>query len=163
MNDTFAKAMSEQITLEHESSIAYLQLAVALDDIDLPGMASWMRAQSDEERVHAAKFTDHMLDRRHRPVIGPVSAPKDPGDDVVEIFAAALAHEQKVSEAIRRLYRLAQQHDDIDSLPLLHWFIEEQVHEESTVETILGRLQHISSSRGEGLLLLDNELGQRRG
>lgn len=161
LNDTLAKAFSEQITLELESSIAYLQLAIALDDADLPGMASWMRIQSDEERVHAAKFTAHVTARGNRPQIGAIAEPADPGDQVVAAFEASLAHEQRVSESIRALYRLAVSEGDIDSLPLLSWFVEEQVEEESTVSEILGRLKLIGND-GPGLLRLDSELGARR-
>ncbi|NED95777.1 ferritin [Phytoactinopolyspora alkaliphila] len=160
LNDTLAKAFSDQITLEIESSVAYLQLAIALEDANLPGMASWMRIQSDEERVHAAKFIDHVTARGNRPQIGDISAPQDPGAEVVTAFEAALVHEQKVSESIRALYRLAQAEGDIDSLPLLSWFIEEQIEEESTVSEILGRL-HLIGDDGPGLLRLDGELGAR--
>lgn len=160
LNETLAKAFSEQITLELESSIAYLQLAIALGDADLPGMASWMRIQSDEERGHAAKFIAHVTDRGNRPQIGEITAPKDPGNEVVTAFEAALEHEQKVSESIRALYRLAQAEGDIDSLPLLSWFIEEQIEEEATVSEILGRL-HLIGDDGPGLLRLDADLGTR--
>jgi ferritin len=160
LNDILAKAYSEQITLEIASSVAYLQLAIALEDANLPGMASWMRIQSDEERMHAAKFIDHVTARGNRPQIGDISAPTDPGAVVVAAFEAALAHEQKVSESIRALYRLAQAEGDIDSLPLLSWFIEEQIEEESTVSEILGRL-HLIGDDGPGLLRLDGELGSR--
>jgi ferritin len=160
LNDTLAKAFSEQITLEIESSIAYLQLAIALEDANLPGMASWMRIQSDEERVHAAKFIKHVTDRGNRPQIGDIAAPADPGPKVLAAFEASLAHEQKVSDSIRALYRLAQAEGDIDSLPLLSWFIEEQIEEESTVNEVLGRL-HLIGDDGPGLLRLDAELGTR--
>lgn len=161
LNDTLAKAFSEQVTLEVESSVAYLQLAVALEDANLPGMASWMRIQSDEERRHAAKFIRHVTNRGNRPQIGDISAPADPGPGVVKAFEVALSHEQNVSESIRALYRLAQAEGDIDSLPLLSWFIDEQIEEEATVSEILGRL-HMIGDDGTGLLRLDEELGARQ-
>lgn len=160
LNDALLKALSEQITLELESSIVYLQLGITLEDRDLPGMASWMRLQSDEERDHAAKFIAHVTDRGSRPQIGPIAAPQDVGDSVIAAFEASLAHEQKVSESIRELYRLAQAEGDIDVIPLLHWFIEEQIEEEATVSEIVGRLRLIGDD-GAGLLRLDAELGSR--
>lgn len=162
LNDTLLSAFSDQITLELESSIVYLQLAIALDDHDLPGMASWMRAQSDEERAHAAKFIDHVTDRGNLPQIGAIAAPGVITAGVLQAFEAALAHEEKVSESIRGLYRLCQAEGDIDAIPLLHWFIEEQVEEESSVGEIVGRLRLINDD-GSGLLRLDAELGARLG
>ncbi|MGO1318427.1 MAG: ferritin, partial [Cellulomonadaceae bacterium] len=50
---------------------------------------------------------------------------------------------------------------DIDCVPLLHWFIEEQIEEEATVGEIVGRLKLIGDD-GSGLLRLDGELGQRQ-
>lgn len=161
LNDTLLKALSEQITLELESSIVYLQLAITLEDHDLPGMASWMRLQSDEERDHAAKFIEHVTDRGARPQIGPIGAP-EAVDSIIGAFEASLAHEEKVSESIRDLYRLATGEGDIDAIPLLHWFIEEQIEEEATVSEILGRLKMIGEDGG-GLLRLDAELGSRGG
>ncbi|MCK0113457.1 ferritin [Ornithinimicrobium sp. F0845] len=161
LNDTLLKALSDQITLELESSIVYLQLGIALDDQDLPGMAGWMRLQSDEERDHAAKFIAHVTDRGGRPQIGAIPAPQSvDGLSVLAAFETSLAHEQKVSESIRNLYRLAQAEGDIDVIPLLHWFIEEQIEEEATVSEIVGRVKLIGDD-GAGLLRLDAELGSR--
>jgi ferritin len=160
MSADLETAFSEQITLELASSIAYLQLATALDSIDLPGMASWMRIQSEEERMHAQRFADHVLARGNVPRIGAIDAPPHPGEGAIAAFEASLAHEQRVSEAIRNLYRTAQQSGDVDSIPLLSWFIEEQVEEESTVSEILGRLRRIGDD-GSALLFLDSELGSR--
>lgn len=161
MNATLAKAFSDQITLELASSVVYLQLAIALDDHDLPGMASWMRIQAHEENTHAAKVIHHVTARGNRPQIGAIAAPTDPGDGVLAAFKVSLAHEQRVSDSIRELYRLAQREGDIDSIPLLNWFVEEQVEEESRVEEILGRLRMIGDD-GAGLLRLDAELGARQ-
>ena len=61
-------------------------------------------------------------------------------ESVLDVFRAALAHEQKVSESIRSLYRLDEAEGDLDSRPLLNFFIEEQVEEEATVREIIGRL-----------------------
>ena len=160
LSDSLLTAFSDQITLELQSSIVYLQLALALEDQDLPGMASWMRVQSDEERAHALKFMAHVTDRGGRPLIGAMEAPGDVGTSVVGAFEASLAHEEKVSESIRDLYRQVQAEGDIDAIPLLNWFVEEQLEEEATVSEILGRLQLIGDD-GSGLLRLDAELGSR--
>ncbi len=83
-----------------------------------------------------------------------------PGLSVLEIFEAALAHEEKVSEAIRELYRSADKEGDYDSRPLLNWFVDEQIEEEATVSEIIGRVKLIGED-GSGLLRLDAELGSR--
>ncbi|MBG6084320.1 ferritin [Zhihengliuella flava] len=155
-------AFNEQVTLELEASVVYRQLAIAMDAKDLPGIAGWFRAQSDEEIVHAEKFIAHMSDRSAQAQIGDIAAPKVTANTVLEAFEASLAHEEKVSESIRGLYRLAHEVGDIDSVPLLHWFIDEQLEEEASVGEIIGRVKLIGED-GNGLLRLDAELGSRDG
>ena len=48
-----ASAINTQITLEQHSALAYEQLSYDMEALDLPGIASWFRAQAEEERVHA--------------------------------------------------------------------------------------------------------------
>lgn len=154
-------AFNAQITLEFNASLVYRQLAIELELHDLPGMSAWLRAQADEEIVHANKFIKHVADRDNHPRIGAQSAPVVEAESVLDVFKAALVHEQKVSESIRSLYRLAESEGDLDSRPLLNFFIEEQVEEEATVREVIGRLEMINDD-GPGLLRLDAELGARQ-
>ena len=103
-----------------------------------------------------------MLDRDAHPRLRRIDPIESTASDVLAAFEASLEQERVVSEAIRGLYRIAQEQGDIDSLPLLHWFIEEQVEEESTVSEIIGRVKLIGDD-GSGLLKLDQELGARPG
>lgn len=154
-------AFNQQISLEFGASLVYRQLAIEMELQDLPGMAAWLRAQADEEIVHANKFIQHVADRDNHPRIGALAAPKVEVESVLDVFRAALAHEQKVSESIRGLYRLAESEGDIDSRPMLNWFIEEQVEEEATVREIIGRLERINDD-GPGLLRLDADMAARQ-
>ncbi|MGE9807313.1 MULTISPECIES: ferritin [unclassified Janibacter] len=160
LSSTLEKAFNTQITLEFQASLVYRQLAIELEGMDLPGMAAWLRHQADEEIVHANKFIDHVSDRGNHPVIGAMEAPKGDADSVLEAFTTALEHERKVSESIRELYRAAEGEGDLDSRPLLNWFLQEQIEEESTVSEIVGRVEMINDD-GPGLLRLDEELGAR--
>ncbi|NNG39982.1 ferritin [Flexivirga sp. ID2601S] len=160
MKPALEKKFNEQITLEFESSMVYRQLAIEMEDADLPGIAAWLRHQADEEIVHANKFIDHLSDRGNHPVIGAIPAPKVSAKDVLQVFEAALAHERRVSESIRGLYAASEKDGDLDSRPLLLWFVSEQVEEEATVDEIIGRVKLIAGD-GPGLLRLDEDLAQR--
>ena len=160
LSATLEEAFNAQITLEFQASLVYRQLAIELELMDLPGMATWLRHQADEEIVHANKFIDHVADRDNHPIIGATTAPAVRVTSVLDAFAAALAHEEKVSESIRNLYRISEREGDLDSRPLLNWFLEEQVEEEATVKEIVGRVRMINED-GPGLLRLDEELGSR--
>ena len=161
LSDDLEKKFQDQITLEFAASITYRQLAIEADEQDLPGIAAWLRHQADEEIVHANKFIQHLSDRDNHAAIGAIPAPGvKPGLSVLEIFEAALAHEQTVSESIRELYRSADKEGDYDSRPLLNWFVDEQIEEEATISEIIGRLKLVGDD-GAGLLRLDAELGRR--
>jgi ferritin len=160
MSTTLAAAFNDQITLELESSNAYLQMASYFESCSLKGMAAWMRIQSDEERTHALRFFDFVLDRGNDVTLGNVSAPAAAFASATVVFETALAQEEKVSAAISNLYKLASDDHDAASFPLLQWFLSEQVEEEATVSEILDQLKLIGDDGG-ALLLLDRELGAR--
>ncbi len=156
-----APLFDDQITLEFGAAITYQQLAIQVDSLDLPGMAHWLRAQADEELVHANKFIKHVVDRDGNPSIKAIAAPKvEKSATALDVFEAALAHEELVSESIRELYRSCDKAGDLDARPLLTWFIDEQLEEEATVSEIIGRIKMIGDD-GPGLLRLDAELGAR--
>jgi len=161
LSNDLEKKFQDQITLEYAASVTYRQLAIEAEEQDLTGIAAWLRNQAAEELEHADKFIQHVIDRGNHAAIGTINAPHvAPGLTVLEIFEAALAHEQKVSESIRELYRSADKEGDYDSRPLLNWFVDEQVEEESTVSEIIGRLRLVGED-GSGLLRIDAELGSR--
>jgi ferritin len=162
MPDDIAAAFNDQITMELGSSIAYLQIAAHFESENLVGMAAWMRRQAEEEKIHAHRFIDFVLDRGNEVKIGAIAAPKSDFATVEAVFAAALEQERSVTEAIHDLYRLATDKGDLASYPILQWFISEQNEEESTVETILERVK-LAGEESSAILLLDNELGSRGG
>lgn len=161
LNEDLERAFDAQITLEFESSLVYRQLAIEMAAQDLPGMAAWLQQQAAEELTHADKFIEHMLDRGNHPRVGALSAPDvTQGPSPLEVFQSALGHEERVSESIRDLVRAADRTGDLDSRPLLNWFLSEQIEEEATVSEIVARIRLIGND-GPGLLRLDSELGSR--
>ncbi|KQB84855.1 ferritin [Corynebacterium lowii] len=160
INDKLAKAFNEQVTMEIEASLIYLQLSYVLDDLGLTGMRDWMKAQHDEELEHAHRFAQHLLDRGYVPQIQDIPTPKLNVSTAKEAFEASLAHEEKVSASIRNLAALQAEVQDWDSRPMIDWFLDEQIEEESTVSEILDRITIVGGD-GSGLLRIDHELGAR--
>jgi ferritin len=158
--DELAEAFNDQITMEVASSVAYLQMSAHFENVNLIGMAAWMRMQSEEEKDHAHRFMKFVLDRGNTVELGAIEAPKSDFDSVESVFATALAQEQAVTRAIHDLYRLATDKGDLASFPFLQTFIAEQNEEEATVETILERVR-LAGGESSAILLLDSELGGR--
>lgn len=76
------------------------------------------------------------------------------------IFEKTLEHERKVTAMIHNLYELAVKESDCPTQMMLHWFIEEQVEEESNATRILETLRMIGDN-SNALLMLDRELSRR--
>ena len=78
----------------------------------------------------------------------------------MDAFQLAFEHEQKVSNEIREIARVANEVGDLDSRQLIDWFLNEQIEEEASVSEIIDRLKLVGNE-GEGLLYLDARLGSR--
>lgn len=161
MNEKLAAALNDQIALEQESARAYRQLAIWAEEHDYAGSAEWLESQAAEENEHADIFIHHVLDRGGEVTLQSLPAPTRDFDGLVDVFRAALAHEERVTEAIGELYAMAQSEGDIRAIPLLTKFLEEQVGEEAAVRTIIAELEMVADSRS-ATLLLDRELPGRR-
>lgn len=161
MSEELEYAFNRQVAMELASSVAYLQMSAYFSDRNLVGMSRWMRAQAEEERDHAYRFMDFVLDRGNKVKLGSIAAPASEFDGAEEVFAAALEQEREVTRAIHELYRLASEQGDLACFPFLQDFIAEQNEEESMVETILDRVKLAEDSPG-AILLLDSELGARQ-
>jgi len=153
-------ALNAQINLELSSSYHYLAMAAHFEAVSLPGMSTWMRVQSEEERIHAMKLFDHMCDRGGTVVLQPIEQPRRDFDAPLSVFEAALANERKVTQAINSLYALAQQESDYPSQVLLQWFITEQVEEEKTAQQAIDQLR-MAGKDPSAILMLDQHFGSR--
>lgn len=153
-------ALNAQINLEMASFYSYLAMAAHFESASLPGMASWMRLQSEEERIHAMKLFDHMIDRGGSVTLAPIAQPKLTYDSPISVFEAAFGHEQKVTKAINALYALAQKESDYASQVMLQWFINEQVEEEKSAATAIDQLR-MAGKDASALLMLDQMFGSR--
>jgi ferritin len=160
MTDKTLKAVNDQIQAELESAYHYLAMSARLEEMNLRGMAHWMRVQWEEETSHAMKFFAHLIEVGQTPKLKGLGEPKTRFKNAREAFEEVLAHEQQITRRIHDLYELAQAEKDYPLQLLLHWFIQEQVEEESTAQEIVNRLKLIGDS-GAGLFVLDRELAGR--
>jgi ferritin len=159
INDTMNDAFNDQITMELQAAHNYLAMAAWFESEGFAGMAAWMHAQSSEETEHAMRFFQFVLDRDGKVVLGGL-APAFDFSDVVSVFETSLAQEREVSAAINSLYALALEEKDFASLPLLAWFVTEQIEEEATVSQVLDDLR-LADGDAQAMLFLDRELGTR--
>jgi ferritin len=161
LKDPIQEALNEQINAELYSEYMYLSIAAYYEDEGLPGFASWMRAQADEERAHAMRLYDYVHERDGRVTLDTIDRPPQEWSGPADAFQAAYEHEVEISRMIDDLVAVAREENDNATENMLQWFVEEQVEEEATAQAVLDKLEHVGDD-GPGLLMVDQELGQRR-
>ena len=153
-------AMNEQIKNELESYYIYLSMSAWLHSKALDGMGHWMRVQAHEEMLHAMKFFNHLIDRGGKVVLKDLKQLKIQWKSPLEVFQDAFEHEKFISKKINDLMSIARQEKEYASEPLLAWFTDEQIEEESNANKITEQLEMIGADKS-GLLMLDRELAAR--
>ncbi|MBK8617337.1 MAG: ferritin [Anaerolineales bacterium] len=162
INKVMQDAMNDQINKELYSSYLYLSMAAYFEDGNLPGFAHWMRIQEAEEREHAMKLYDFILERGGKVVLKAIDAPKTEWTSTLEVAEEVAAHEAKVTASIYALYETALKEKDYPAQVMLQWFITEQVEEEKNAAEIVSNLKLIEA-RGTAVLMLDHRLAKRGG
>lgn len=152
--------MNKQVQHEFYAAYLYLAMSAQFEAENLPGFAHWMKEQAEEEIEHAMKFFDFINERGGRVELGEIEKPPVNFGTPADAFAAALAHEQKVTGLINDIYKLALEENDYASQTFLHWFIDEQVEEEDAATHILETLKMIGD-KGHAVIQLDRQLAQR--
>lgn len=161
LNKKMEAALNEQLNAELYSSYLYLSMVAYFESANWPGMATWMRIQAEEEKMHGMKFFDFIVSRAGRVKLATIAAPETEWASPLAAFQAGYAHEQKVTGLINNLVSLARAESDAASDIFLQWFVTEQVEEEKNADTIVQKLTLIKDAP-QGLFMLDKELGARQ-
>ena len=160
ISKSIEKALNEQINAELYSSYLYLSMVAYFESVNLTGFATWMRAQTQEEILHAMKMYDFVNERGGRVILKAIETPPSEWDSPLAAFEAAYAHEQLVTGRINDLVNLAIEEKDHATNAFLQWFVNEQVEEEMSADNVVQNLKIANAAPG-ALFMLDRELGQR--
>ncbi len=158
MKEEILNALNDQVNLELYSAYIYQAMGAHFASEGWEGFSAWMDAQAQEEMEHARRIYDFIDERGGRVELMEIEKPPFAWDSVSAAFEDALEHEKKVTESIHEIVTLARREDDYATESFLQWFVDEQVEEEDTVETILDKLEKAGEA---GLYIIDKELGQR--
>ncbi len=153
-------ALNDQMTFEIYSAYTYKAMAAYFSDIDLSGMENFFNIQTMEELTHAERFYKYITESGARAHFGQVDEPRFDYSHPLEAFETALKHEQVVTERMSKHSDLVMAESDHATRIFLEWFVTEQIEEESSFTTIIAKLKLVGDD-GQGLLMLDQELGQR--
>jgi ferritin len=134
---SFPDGLNEQVGHEFAASQQYVAIAVHYDAQTLPRLAAHFYRQAVEERNHAMMIVQYLLDADERVEVPGVEPPQTAFADVVEPVRLALDQEKRVTEQISELAKLARSEGDLVGEQFLHWFLQEQREEVSSMAALL--------------------------
>ncbi len=136
--------------LNHELAAAhnYHALSIWCTVANLTGFADFFAKQAGEEREHAAKMIDHVIDRDALPELAAMPAPAREFQSLLDVAQRAQAMEQANTRGINAVYEAALAAKDYPTQVLMHWFINEQVEEEAWCIEMVDRVRAASCAGG---------------
>lgn len=140
--------MTRQFNHELNAAQSYLAMALWCDDQNLKGFAAYFYKQVEEERLHAKKFMDHLLDRGVLPELQAIGVPKVRFDSLLAVAQQAQQMEQVNTAGINQTYEAALAAKDYPAQVFLQWFITEQVEEEAWTDEMVDRVQRATCCGG---------------
>jgi bacterioferritin B len=150
ISPALANAFNEQIGNEFGASMQYVSIAAHFSQRQLTLLSKLFMQQAEEERQHAQKFIQYLLDTKGGLNIPPIPAPKASFGSSEEAVAAALNWEHEVTKQITRLMDIAMKENDYIAQSFLQWFIDEQLEEVVKMDRLLG----VIKQSGEKNLLM---------
>ena len=133
----FTEALNEQIAYEFGASQQYVAIAVHYDAQTLPQLAAHFYRQAVEERNHALMMVQYLLDADEQVRVPAVEAPQVSFPDVVAPVQLALDQEKRVTGQIQQLALTARDEGDLVAEQFMHWFLQEQREEVSSMSSLL--------------------------
>jgi len=133
----FGDALNTQIGHEFGASQQYIAIAAYYDAETLRELAAHFYRQAVEERNHAMIIVQYLLDSDEKVVIPGVEGPKTDFADAVAPVALALEQEKRVTNQIVELVKLAREEGELVGEQFLHWFLQEQREEVSSMSELL--------------------------
>jgi ferritin len=155
----FGGALNEQIGHEFAASQQYVAVAAYYDAQTLPQLAAHFYRQAVEERNHAMMIVQYLLDADLDVIVPGVEAPQTSFADVVEPVRLALDQEKRVTQQISDLVSLARDEKDLVGEQFLHWFLQEQREEVSSMTALL----HVVERSKDNVMLIEDYLARESG
>ena len=124
-------------------------------------MAHWFRLQAEEEREHALKINDFLMQRGIVPDLEEIKTRHHQWTDVPALLNEAHRLECLVSNMIFDLVAQATEDKDFISMAFLQWFVGEQAEEEAQSLALSEKANRVHDNV-IGLMMLDKEMGSRK-
>jgi ferritin len=154
------KAINGQLNKEMYSAYLYMAMSSFANIQGFKGISHWFMVQYHEEMVHAMKFYEYLQDQGNDIVLDAIAKPSGSFSTPLNLYEAALEHENFITRSIYELVDLAQDEHDHASKTFLDWYVTEQVEEEKNATEIIQTLKIIGDNSA-ALYVFDKELAIR--
>lgn len=161
ISDAMKEALLTQLNHEFSSAYLYLSMSAYCSHLEFNGAASWLKLQYEEEHTHATKIYNYLVEQGVLVILKDLEKPPSDFGGILGVFTASLEHEQGMTSRLNDISDQALKEKDHATYNLLQWFVNEQVEEEATLGGIISKLKLVKDD-GYGLLMIDNELGDRK-
>ncbi len=156
---TFHEQLNEQIAYEFAASQQYIAIAVHYDAQTLPQLAAHFYRQSIEERNHAMMMVQYLLDSDDDVITPAVASPQTAFADDVAPVTLALDQERRVTAQISQLAVTAREEGDLIGEQFMHWFLQEQREEVSSMSALLQVVERLR----DNVMLVEDYLARESG
>jgi ferritin len=153
---TLSKAINAHLAREFQASHTYLAMSIWLREKDLAGFSTYMAGKSDEERGHAARMINYLVDCDLEVELPTIDAPDRRWPTLQTLFEQVYTMEKQVTASINQLCTTAEEAGDRSASAMLDWFVAEQLQEEAEARFVLKRLR-LAGDNSAALLLLDQQ------
>ena len=157
ISESMTAALNRQIGNEFQTSMQYTAIAAWFAAETLPELSKRFTLQAGEERDHAAKIVDYIVDAGGKIEIPGLDAPKCAFESAEEAVALALESEYEVTRQINELMDLAIRESDHQAQNFLQWFVAEQREEVALMDALLNMIRRAGES---GLLFVEEYLAR---
>jgi bacterioferritin B len=159
ISERMVAAINTQIGNEFGASLQYVAIGAHFGAENLPELSKHFHKQAMEERGHAVRLVNYIVDAGGRVRIPSIAAPQAEFKSAEESVRLSLEWELTVTKQINDLVDLCISDKDHITRNFLQWFVNEQLEEVASMETLLS----IVRRAGEGGLLFVEDYLARRG
>lgn len=153
-----ADALNAQVGHEFGASLQYVAISCYFNQEGLPELAHHFQLQADEERGHAMKIVQYIVDADAPLKIPSIPAPRAGFKSAEEAVQLSLDWELKVTKQINDLMDLAIKQNEHLTRNFLEWFVNEQLEEVSSMDTLLRMIRRAGE---QGLMFVESHLARK--
>jgi ferritin len=146
LNKKVENICNRQVEREGYSSNLYLAMASWAENQGMAGIALWLYAQADEEKLHMLKFIKYINERGGKAIIPAFKKPISEFKSAEDVFTQVLKHEEFVTASINEIVQVTLEVKDYTSHNFLQWFVNEQIQEEASARTIIDKLRLVGKN-----------------